>query len=84
MRTNKLNLDKTEVLLVGTSLILRSGCTLMLDRVTLMPKASVDSWGVLLDLGLLFGTQGEAMARCTFYQIGWVRQLHIFRYFEIV
>lgn len=59
MRANKpkLNPDKTEVLLFGSSLVLGSGCMLMLDEVVLIPKASVRSWSVLLNSAFLLDVQ---------------------------
>lgn len=55
MRMNKRRLDpdKPEVLVIGPDSALGSGCTLMLDRVTLFRKDQVCNLGVLLDLALL-------------------------------
>lgn len=55
MKANKLkfHLNKMEVLLVGSSLILKCGYMPMLAGVALNLRKSVCSLGVLLDLGLL-------------------------------
>lgn len=50
-KTLKLNPGKMEVLLVRSGLLLGTGCIARLDGVTLTPKASVCSLGVLLELG---------------------------------
>lgn len=77
LRTNELKLscDNMEVLLVGSSSGLRSGCPLILYGIAITPKASVYSWGVILDLGLLLDNQMMAIAKCTYHQFRLVHQL---------
>lgn len=66
----RLNLNKMEGLLVGSSSVLRSGCTLMQAVVALTPKASVcTSFGILLDAGLLLDVQVIAIARSVYQQL---------------
>lgn len=64
MRLNKprVNLDKTEVVLVGPDLTMGSDCDMMLEGVVLPPKDQVRSLGVLLDLVLLLDKQVVALA----------------------
>lgn len=68
MTANKLRLnrDKMDVLLVGSSLVVGCGCT---PKLALTPKTSVHSLGVLLDPGLLLDVQKVAVARSTYYQL---------------
>lgn len=49
----KLNFDKTDVLLVVSSLVLGNGNIPVLDSVILMMKAHVHSLGIFLDPALL-------------------------------
>lgn len=58
----RLNPDKTEVLLIGSSSLLRSSCTLLLDGSAFSPTASVRSLGMLLDLGMLQNEKVLAVA----------------------
>lgn len=62
--------------LVGSNLVLRSGCTPLLAGVTLTPKASVHSLGVLLDPGLLMEDHVADVAMSAWCQLWLVHQLH--------
>lgn len=59
----KLYPDKIEMLLVGLSLFLASGCSLLLDGIVLSSTASICRLEMLLDLGLLLDGQVPAVAR---------------------
>lgn len=57
----------TEVLLVGLNLLLDSGLMPMLGGAALTLNASVQSLGVLLDLGLLLDVHLATVARGLYY-----------------
>uniref|UniRef100_A0A803T4Q0 Reverse transcriptase domain-containing protein n=1 Tax=Anolis carolinensis TaxID=28377 RepID=A0A803T4Q0_ANOCA len=80
MRANilKLNLDKTEVLLVSRKAEQGIGLQPVLDRVALPLKTQVRSLGVFLDSSLSLEPQVSAVARGAFTQLRLVRQLHSF------
>lgn len=69
MRSNTFTFNPDKTLLIRTSLVLGSGCTLMLDYVTLIPKASVHSLRELLGMGLLHEERVVAVARSTYDQL---------------
>ncbi|XP_053106346.1 uncharacterized protein LOC128325025 [Hemicordylus capensis] len=76
--TLKLNLDKTEVLLVSRRANRDEEILLVLDGVALPLKEQVRSLGVLLDPALLLEAQVEAVARGAFAWLRLVRQLRPF------
>ncbi|KAF7249404.1 5-hydroxytryptamine receptor 4, partial [Varanus komodoensis] len=77
MRANKLklNLDKTEVLLVGRSGFGEGGFDLVLNGVALLLRDRVRSLGVLLDPELSLEAQVTAVARSAFLQLQLIHQL---------
>lgn len=75
---NRLNLDKSKVLLIGPSLVLGSICTPVLSVVALTPKVFVQNLGILLDPGLLLDVQVMAMVMNVYYKLWLVSQLRHF------
>ncbi|KAF7244902.1 hypothetical protein EYD10_08831 [Varanus komodoensis] len=78
MRANKLKLnpDKTEVLLVGSSGFGEGKLNLVLNGVALPPRDKVRSLGVLLDPELSLEAQVTAVVRSAFLQLRLIHQLH--------
>ncbi|KAF7247658.1 RNA-directed DNA polymerase from mobile element jockey [Varanus komodoensis] len=77
MRANKLKLnpDKTEVLLVGSSGFREGDLNLVLNGVALPPRDKVRSLGVLLDPELSLEAQVTTAARSAFLQLRLIHQL---------
>lgn len=68
MNKQRLNLDKTEALLVSPDSVLGSGHdVLMLEKVAFPWKDQVQSLGVLLDPILLLDKQVGSVVRSVFY-----------------
>lgn len=71
MKANKmkLNLDKMEIMLVGSNSILESGIMPILDEVALLLKDRVHRMGVLLDPVLVLDIQVVAVSSSAFHQL---------------